>query len=163
MNVTPELFRSAWRKFPTGVTIITTADEDGGFHGMTAVSVLSVSAEPPMVLISVGRERVTFKNLQREGRFGLNILADDQTSWAEHFALPPEERAELPGPVRAAASGARIIDGALAFMDCRVATTHEAGDHMLFIATVEDAEGRDGSPLVYHEGDYLSLDENPDG
>ena len=162
MEVSTELFRSAWRKFPTGVTVITTDNEGGGVHGMTAVSALSVSTEPPMVLVSVGRQRQTFGNLEREGRFGLNFLSDEQTDWAEYFALPPGERgSEPPGSYRLAESGVGIIEGSLAFMDCHVVAKHDAGDHMLFVGQVEAAEGRDGSPLVYLEGEYLSLEQDP--
>jgi flavin reductase (DIM6/NTAB) family NADH-FMN oxidoreductase RutF len=161
LEVSEELFRSAWRKFPSGVAVVTTSDEDGGLHGMTAVSVLSISTEPPMVLVSVGRERRTFANLERLGRFGLNILSDDQTGWAEHFALPPQERGSgLPGEYRVAASGVGILEGSLAFMDCNVVAKHDAGDHVLFIGQVESAEGRDGSPLVHLEGEYLSLNQD---
>ncbi len=162
MEVSTELFRSAWRKFPTGVTVITTGDEGGGVQGMTVASVLSVSSQPPMVLVSVGRQQHTFGNLEREGRFGLNFLSDAQTDWAEFFALPAGERtADPPGSYRVAQSGVGIIEGSLAFLDCHVVTKHDAGDHVLFVAQVDAAEGREGSPLVYLEGEYLSLDQDP--
>ena len=163
MEVNSEIFRSAWSKFPTGVTVITSNDREDNIHGMTANAILSVSNEPPMVIVSVGIDRHSNSYITDNKRFGVNILADDQTEWAEYYALQPEKRGnEFPGDFRKSDSGMGIIDGALTFMDCEVTETYEVGDHTLFLGTVIYAEGHDGWPLVYHEGDYLSLNEDPD-
>lgn len=163
MEVNSELFRSAWSKFPTGVTVITSNDLDNNVHGMTANAVLSVSNEPPMVIISVGIDRRSNSHITTNRRFGVNILSDDQTDWAEYYAVNPDDRGDdLPGEIRKSDNGIGIIDGALTFMDCEVTESYEVGDHTLFLGTVVYAEGHDGWPLLYHEGDYLSLNEDPD-
>ena len=163
MDVNSELFRSAWSKFPTGVTVITSNDHENNVHGMTANAVLSVSNDPPMVIISVGIDRQSNSFITTNKRFGVNILSDDQTDWAEFYAMKPENRGDaLPGEIRKSDNGIGILDGALTFMDCEVTEAYEVGDHTLLLGTVVYAEWQDGWPLLYHEGDYLSLNEDPD-
>ena len=162
MEVNSEFFRSAWGKFPTGVTVITSNDQKNNIHGMTANAVLSVSNEPPMVIISVGVNRRSNEYIMASKRFGVNILSDDQADWAEYYAQSEKNNKELPGEIRKSDSGIGIIDGALTFLDCEVTKFYEVGDHTLFLGTVVYAEGHDGWPLLYHEGEYLSLNENPE-
>ena len=78
MSVTQELFRQAWGKFATGVSIVTTIQEDGRVHQMTANALCSVSLDPPLLLLCVGHQRSTYHNLKLSSRFGVNILARGQ-------------------------------------------------------------------------------------
>ena len=158
-NVSPELFREAWRKFATGVSIVTTRQPDGGTYATTANSVASVSLDPLLVLVSFGKVSSTHANLARERRFGINILRDDQAPIAEHYATsPPEERQNLP-PAHRRPSGTTLLDDALACMDCRVVSDVGAGDHTVFIAEVEHIEVSAGAPLVFYDGRYGTVAE----
>ena len=156
MKPTQDLFRHAWGKFPTGVTIITTRQSDGSPHCTTANAVMSLSLDPLLVLVSVGREGATAANLRRELRFGINVLGEDDaelaTAFASHGKRPP-----LPSGHQLSPAGTALLDEALACMDCRVVQQVEAGDHVLFIAEVDDVDVREGAPLVFHEGRFKGL------
>ena len=159
-SVSPELFREAWRKFATGVSIVTTREPDGGTYATTANSVASVSLDPLLVLVSVGKGGTTHANLTRERRFGINILRDDQAPIAQHYATsPPEERERLPLAHRRLPSGTTLLDDALACMDCRVVSDVGAGDHTVFLAEVEHIEVSAGAPLVFYDGRYGTVAE----
>ena len=158
-SVSPELFREAWRKFATGVSIVTTRQPDGGTYATTANSVASVSLDPLLVLVSFGKASSTHANLARERRFGINILRDDQAPIAQHYATsPPEERQNLP-PAHRRPSGTTLLDDALACMDCRVVSDVGAGDHTVFIAEVEHIEVSEGAPLVFYDGRFGTVAE----
>jgi flavin reductase (DIM6/NTAB) family NADH-FMN oxidoreductase RutF len=153
---TPELFRQAWGKFPTGVTIITTRQADGSPYCTTANAVMSVSLDPLLVLVSIGREGATQANLKRELRFGINVLGEDDAELATAFASQ-DERPPLPSGHQLSPAGTALLGEALACMDCRVVQQVEAGDHVLFIAEVDDIEVREGAPLVFHKGRFRGL------
>ena len=158
MTPPPELFRRAWGKFPTGVSLITTHTEDGGPWCTTANAVSSVSLDPLLMQLSVRKDGVTCANLRRERRFGLNVLPRELQEMAALFAGPPtKERQRLPTQHRVTNNGTILLDEALTAMDCRVVEQVEAGDHILFIAEVEEIEIREGTPLVFYEGGYTSL------
>jgi flavin reductase (DIM6/NTAB) family NADH-FMN oxidoreductase RutF len=139
------------------VAIITTIEPDGRLHGMTANGVTSVSLSPPLALASVGHDRNSHPLIQRNGRFGLSILAAGQESIARHFTVPPAERpadATIPAVQLGSSS---VIAGALAAMDCRVVARHDEGDHTLFVAEVEHVSTSDGEPLVWYRGGFTEL------
>lgn len=160
VSVSPELFRSAWRKFATGVSIVTTRQPDGGAYATTANSVASVSLDPLLVLVSFGNGGTTHANLVRERRFGINILRDDQAAIAQRYAAsPPEERRLLPPAHRLLPSGTALLNDALARMDCRVVSDVGAGDHTVFIAEVEHIEVSGGAPLIFYDGRYGTVAE----
>ena len=86
MSIAPELFRKAWGKFPTGVSIVITHTEDGAPWCTTANAVSSVSLEPPLVQLSLGKDGVTCANILRDLRFGINVLREGQDEMAAFFA-----------------------------------------------------------------------------
>lgn len=152
-STAPRRLRDAMGRFATGVTVITTADEGEAVHGMTANGVLSVSLDPPLVLVSLGRCRMA-EILPRTGRYGISVLAADQQETAMHFA----------GQRSAAASarftweaGLPFLAGSLAQIGCRVAEVHPAGDHVLWIGRVEHMVHRDGDPLLFYAGRFAGL------
>ena len=155
-------YRQAWSRFATGVTVITTVEPDGGIHGMTANGITSASLDPPLALICIGHNRNTYGLVERTGRFGISVLSTSQQAVAEFFTLPPEERAEaVPASYVELPRGCPVIDGALTQMGCRVVDSHEASDHTIFVAEVEDFATRGGSPLVWYEGRFKQADERP--
>ena len=157
-EVTTDLFRTAWSKFATGVTVLTTPEVDGsGVHGMTANGVASVSLEPPLVLAIVGHERNTFPLLAANRRFGISVLTLDQRGTARHFTVPDEIRDTLPPPPMERLGKSTVISGALAAMDCRVTEAFQAGDHTVFLAQVENIKVGFGHPLVFYESHFAEL------
>ena len=153
MTADPTLYRRAWRRFPTGVSVVTTRSPDGAPYATTANAVLSVSLEPPLLLLSVVTGGNTCDYLRKEGCFGVNFLRGDQAEVADFYArAAPEERRTLPEAHRTHESGVALLDEALVGMVCHIEQTVEAGDHTLFVAAVEHVEVREGDALLFHEG-----------
>jgi len=143
-------------RFATGVTLITTRLR-GELHGMTANAVTSLSLDPMLVLVCVDKTADTHDILSKAGVFAVNILNKDQADISHRFAKKEFDGAhgldDLPHGF--AATGAPIIEGALAYLDCRTITEHHGGDHTIFIGEVAAAgELSDSAPLVFYRGKY---------
>ena len=155
-------FRKAMGCFATGVTIIT-LDLEGDVHGMTANSFASVSLDPMLVLVCVDRRAATHAHLQAKKRFGINVLCEDQRMISEYYARHERthERAEQEAGARfdRTALGTPMLRGALAYLECRLHSAQDAGDHTIFIAEVEDAVVREGQPLIFFRGKYRKVGE----
>jgi len=144
-------FRRTLGMFATGVTVITTQVGDK-VHGMTANAFMSVSLEPPLVVISVDR-RAKLHQLLYEGRhYGINVLADDQQELSDRFAGRTIEGVEEPTFVQAHETP--VVEGALAHLVARVVRSYWGGDHSLFLGRVEYARYGVGQPLLFHGGRY---------
>jgi len=159
MSVTQSEFRRAMGCFATGVTVIT-VEQDGEVHGMTANAFTSVSLDPLLVLVCVDHRARTHAHLHARKRFGVNVLAANQRAVSEYYARSEEthQRAEEAGArFDRTQHGTPVLHGALAYLECRLHNTQEAGDHTIFIAEVEDAVVREGEPLLYFRGQYRAL------
>src|SRR5580693_6976823 len=163
MSLSPTEFRKAMGCFATGVTIIT-LDLQGEVHGMTANAFASVSLDPPLVLVCVDHSARTHAHLHAKKRFGVNVLAGNQRVISEYYARPvrDHEHAEEEASARfdRTAKGTPILHGALAYLECRLQSAEEAGDHTIFIAEVEDVVVCDGDPLVFFRGKYRKVGEH---
>jgi flavin reductase len=149
--------RGVFAAFATGVTVVTV----GGAvpHGMTANSFASVSLDPPLVLICVDQEAGLHQRLPLAGAFAISVLGAGQEAVARHFAdrsRPPGARQFervrcCPGP----RTGAPLIDGALAWIECGLWKVQPAGDHSIVIGKVRAAwHGGDQAALLFFEGRY---------
>ena len=148
-------FRKAWAKFATGVSVITSIEENGSVHGMAANGIASVSLDPMLVLVCVDHRRNTYRLIHDTGRFAINILNEDQDSVAEYYARPPEGRIGQPdAEIEITDSGAARVNGSLAFMDCTVHDEVTQGDHTIFIGEVKNLGVRDGRPLIFFESKF---------
>ena len=149
-SIDPRAFRTTMGRFATGVTVISTL-VDGQVHAMTANAFLSVSLEPPMVLISIGRRARMHTLLKTGDWFGVSVLAADQESLSNHFA----GRSQVEAPIRWQWAGdVPLLAGAIAHVSAQVVAQHPAGDHSLFIGQVDHLDQQPGSPLVFHAGAY---------
>lgn len=147
--------------FATGITVITVERKPGLVHGMTANSFTSVSLDPLLVMICVDHNARLLSFLDLQGRFGVNILKDNQQSVSEHFAktVQDDEANERLGiHFRWTSTGIPLLDEALAHLACNVVAKHPAGDHSLFLAEVESMDESEGSPLLYHLGKYRRME-----
>ncbi len=160
MGVTQAEFRKAMGTFATGVTVIT-VDDGGEVHGMTANAFTSVSLDPLLVLVCVDHRARTHTHLHARKRFGVNVLAEAQRAVSEYYADPsPDHRhAEQKAGARfdCTQHGTPVLRGALAYLECRLHTVQDAGDHTIFIAEVEDLVVRKGDPLLYFRGEYRKI------
>jgi flavin reductase (DIM6/NTAB) family NADH-FMN oxidoreductase RutF len=160
MGVSQAEFRKAMGSFATGVTVIT-VDYEGEVHGMTANAFASVSLDPMLVLVCVDHKARTHTHLHARKRFGVNVLAENQRAVSEYYADPnPDHRyAEREAKARfdRTQHGTPVLHGALAYLECRLHTAQDAGDHTIFIAEVEDVVVRAGDPLLYFRGEYRKI------
>ena len=160
MSLTPQDFRRAWSKFPTGVSLITTRTADGGPYCTTANAISSVSLDPLLVHLSLATNGVTWANVVRDGRFGLNVLGEDDEELALFFSkATSEERQRVPAQHIVTEHGTVLLDEALTVMDCRVVQQVKAGDHTVFIAEVDRIDVREGRPLVFYDGRFTRVGE----
>lgn len=147
--------RDALGAFATGVTVICAPGADGRFAGFTANSFNSVSLDPPLVVWSLNRRASTLGTFERAGRYAINVLAHDQAELAHRFSRPHADRFEGV-PYRLGTAGAPLIDGCLAWFECRHHAMQRAGDHVLFLGRVETCGRRGGAPLVFHLGRFAT-------
>ncbi|MGA8429838.1 MAG: flavin reductase family protein [Candidatus Sulfotelmatobacter sp.] len=163
MNLDAADFRRAMGCFATGVTILT-LDLEGEVHGMTANAFASVSLEPLLVLVCVDHRAATHEHLHAKKRFGINVLCESQRAISEYYARPARthERAEEEAGARfdRTRHGTPMLQGALAYLECRLHSAQDAGDHTIFIAEVEDAVVGDGEPLIFFRGEYRRAGED---
>lgn len=145
------LFRKAMGKFATGVTVLTTIHE-GDIHGMTANAFMSVSLDPKLVVISVGKYARFLDKVTQSKRFAVNILAEDQQLISQHFAGKPQGEVQF-----GTLDGLPVIDGAIAQITCEVTSVYEEGDHTLFIGRVTDLKLEEKNPLLFFGGQYSEV------
>lgn len=137
--VTKEEFRTAMADFATGVTIITTKDDEGQPHAMTANSFTSVCTEPPVVLVCVAHSTNTHQYLADTGWFGVNILGQDQEQVGAYFAKRPEDRTGgVDYNFSQGADGLPVLDDSMVYMGCQVIGTHVYGDHTIYLGEVKE-------------------------
>lgn len=149
----PREFRNSLARFATGVTVVT-ALENGKTHGMTANAFMSVSLDPPLVLVSLDNRSQMHRVLPMAGRYGISVLAEDQRTVSDHFAGRAAADARIQFTNRA---GAVLLDGAVAYFAVKVVDVHPAGDHTLYVGSVEYFEFRDDKPLLFYAGKYRQL------
>ena len=152
-------FRDAWGNFATGVSLITTVEEDGSIHGMTANGIASISLDPMLVMVCVSHSANSYPILKAWGSYGINILSDDQVEVAEYFAKPTEKRIEdLDVEFTVTDDGVPLLEGALSAMACKVVKEYVTGDHSIFIGLVESINTNDGAPMLFFRGNWAYLE-----
>lgn len=161
MTLDAEQLRTAMRAWTSGVAIVTAA-YDGQQHGMTVSSFTSISLDPPLVVVSLQTSSRTHDMVSQAGAFGVTILAADQKELSERFAdRPPGRNHDLEGlQTETFVTGAPLIRGGLACLDCRVSHAVPVGMNTLFIGEVVAVRGDDhDGPLIYHDRAYRHLQE----
>lgn len=150
--IVPQEFRRVLGHLPTGVTAITAYGPDGPI-GMAANSVTSVSLDPPLLLICPAKSSATWPELRAAGTFCVNVMAGHHEHTCRAFARRGADRfAGVAWHQRATGPG---VDGAVAWIGCRVRDEHDAGDHTIVVAEVLDLEAAsDVAPLVFFRGAY---------
>ncbi|MEM7411901.1 MAG: flavin reductase family protein [Myxococcota bacterium] len=157
MSVEAEEFKQVLGRWATGVTIVTARHEER-VHGMTVSAFTEVSLSPPLVLVCADREANTLPVIRDGGVFAVNILARDQEALSNKFASKKDEWTRFEGlTTDTAETGAPLLQGAVANLDCRVAALHEHGDHVVCVGEVAAVRYSDREPLLYHRGRYGSL------
>jgi flavin reductase (DIM6/NTAB) family NADH-FMN oxidoreductase RutF len=152
----PETYRSVMGCFPTGVTVVTALGPDGGRVGVTASSFNTVSLDPPLILWSLSLRAPSLPAFRATGHFAVNVLADGQDALAQQFARAAEDKfagiTTLTG-----LTGAPLIEGALAHVECRVAERYAGGDHEIMLGEVVALSRGVGEPLVFRGGRFCRI------
>jgi flavin reductase (DIM6/NTAB) family NADH-FMN oxidoreductase RutF len=152
--VDAEQFKRALSQWVTGVTIVTARAGDH-IHGMTVSAFTEVSLEPPLVLVCADRKSNTHPVIAAGEVFAVNILARDQAPLSNRFASKQDEDKRFDGlAFETGATGAPLIAGTVANLDCRLVAAHAHGDHVVYVGEVVDLRLNDKEPLLYHSGSY---------
>lgn len=155
--MTGEELREVMRRFPAPVAVVTT-ELEGERFGLTVGSLVSLSLEPSLVGISIGKDSSSHEPIRLAGGWAASLLAGAQAATAQHFArsgIPPialwvgvDVREGRRGP---------LVEGALGWLECETVSEHDAGDHTVFVGAVESIElGGEGPGLVYRGGTFHS-------
>lgn len=159
-QVDAEAFRSVFRGHPAGVAIITTTYCDRPV-GFTATSVISVSAEPPLLTFSLSSTSSSWPAVAAAETLAVSFLAADQSEVSARFATSGIDRFAA-GGWRALESGEPVIDGAVAWIRARVVDRHQAGSsHLVTVEAIWHDLAAGKEPLVFHDRGYHRI--VPDG
>jgi flavin reductase (DIM6/NTAB) family NADH-FMN oxidoreductase RutF len=154
--IPPEELRKIAGNWLTGVAVVTTVDGQGKPHGMTMNAVTSLSLEPPQFLICIDRKARTLDAIRESACFCINYLAENQQDLAAQFARRGGDRfSQL--EYQAGKTGAPILAGTIAHVECRLRAVHPGGDHGIVVGNAVHGAATGGDPLVYFRGQYRKL------
>jgi len=158
-------FRQAMGSFPTGVTVVTVASDDGSMYGITVNSFSSVSLDPMLVLVCLNATSRGVSLIERAGAFVVNVLSAGQQDISRWFAdrCRPAGSAMFDGvPFEPGVTGCPVLADATASFDCRLWRSHRAGDHLIVLGEVVALVHRPQlEPLIFHAGTYKALEHAP--
>jgi len=159
MPVDDATFRELMSAFASGVAVVTAVDARGVPMGLTTRSFVSVSADPPLLLVSIDRTSRTLRAIRESRCFVVNFLAAGREALSTLFASKADDKFEhVTWQPSAVAKGAPIFaEDSVAYAECLVTKETEAGDHYLFIATVAGGRALGGRPLLYYRRSYTEL------
>jgi len=149
----PATFRTVLGHFCSGITIVTAVEGDEPL-GFTCQSFSSVSLDPPLVLFVAAKASISWPRIRAAVHFCANVLASDQEALCRRFAVKGADKFAgvgwRPGP-----SGAPVLDGCIAYVDCEIQAVHDAGDHDIVVGRVVDlAVTSETGPLLFFRGGY---------
>ncbi|WP_321393824.1 flavin reductase family protein [Emcibacter sp.] len=149
-------FRDALGQFATGVTVMTTATEEGKPVGVTASSFNSVSLDPPLVLWSLAKSAASMRVYEKSGGFNVHILAAHQEEISNQFARPGDDKFR-DIDWKPCDRGYPVLPEYAALFRCETKFQYEGGDHVIFVGKVMEYETRNSPVLVFHQGAYAEL------
>jgi len=160
MAISSEEYRDAMRHFASGVTLVTIrAGEE--IHGLTVSAFASVSTAPPLVLVVIDHRHKAHALLERhDATFAVNVLNQEQIELSNRFAWTKDEDRFQEGEWHAAPSGAPILAGALAWLDCTVQARHATGTHTIYVGEAQASHASTDAkslPLLYWNRGYRHL------
>lgn len=153
-----ELFKKAWGRFPTGVSVISSVEANDMIHGVTANGIMSVSLNPLLVLISLAHTSKSFKIISLDSKYGINILNDNQQNIASYYATKSENKLDNKTDwFKLSKTGVPLLRKCLSSMSCEVVQAYKAGDHTLFLGKVNEIYVNEGEPLLYYNKEFNKL------
>ena len=151
-------FRSALGQFATGVTVITTLDDEGQPHSMTANAFSSICLDPPTVMVCVAHGTNTHGFMEKNKRFGVNILKQEQQELGAYFARRPENRTgDVEYHYSEAENKIPVLEGSMVFFGCEVLGSHVYGDHTIYVGLVNEMRRNEsGAPLMFYNSGWYN-------
>jgi flavin reductase (DIM6/NTAB) family NADH-FMN oxidoreductase RutF len=154
--VTSDQFRQVMGSFATGITVITTRDQEGNPYGLTVNSFTSVSLNPLLVLVCLDLRLSGLQAFKDSKQFGVSMLSEHQEDMSRLFAKKDSERP--PSIYFEGKLGMPLLHNSLAIMECETVQIYEGGDHLIFLGEVKSAEVLGtGRPLLFFRGKYHRL------
>jgi len=156
--VSSQQFRDAMARLPAGVVVVSARLGDE-FRGLTASSLVSISLEPPLVLVGLERDSQTRAAVLETKAFSVSVLTRSQEFLADRFAgrAPAVDPQWRTLPHRLGANGIPLLDGCAAWLECRLLQAHEVGDHDVCIGEVEAAAVGAGDPMILWDRTFWTL------
>lgn len=143
-------FKEVMGNYPTGVTVVTTVDENQTPVGLTVNSFASVSLDPLLVLWSIDKRVSSHELFTKTDKFAVNVLAAEQGDVCNLFATRGVDRfANCEWNL--SEYGLPILSGTSGVFQCETYKTVDAGDHTILIGKVVDIESNNKEPLLYHK------------
>jgi flavin reductase (DIM6/NTAB) family NADH-FMN oxidoreductase RutF len=155
--ITREQFFTLMASFASSVTVITSKGPDGVIRGLTATAFSSVSLDPRLCMVGVDNRSESVAAITESGTFVVNILAHDQEEISRRFASKLPDKYEGIDYRFGPETGAPILEGVLAWIECKVYEVAAGGDHTIFIGEIMDGTANEGTPLMYFRGQYRHL------
>jgi flavin reductase (DIM6/NTAB) family NADH-FMN oxidoreductase RutF len=156
MAVNKEEFRAVMGRFASGVTVATAKCKDNRPCGITISAFSSVSLEPPLILVCIDKRASVHDYFKEGNHFAVNILGEEQEVISRRFASKDEDRFSGIG-YKDGITGVPLLDGAIAYLECRVVNEYPGGDHTIVVGEVIHSQVTDGRPLAYFRGGYAQL------
>ena len=154
--ISSDQFRQVMGNFATGITIVTTRDNNGEPRGLTVNSFTSVSLDPVLVLVCFDKNLSSLQAFKDSMRFGVSVLGENQEEASRLFAKRESERPAslyFEGKL-----GMPLLKNSIAVMECETVATYPGGDHLIFLGEVKNAEVLEPNhPLLYFRGKYRKL------
>src|SRR5690606_20193301 len=145
------------RCIASSVFVITTTDADGRPHGATIIAAGSLSLSPPTLMVSLAHSSSTLAALRQSGCFRLHVLRQGQEELSRRFASKDAAKC-----IEFASgfdhNGSPVLEGVVAAVACRVVSEFVSGDHTIIVGALDDVTINDGTPLLYHHGEYAALE-----
>jgi 3-hydroxy-9,10-secoandrosta-1,3,5(10)-triene-9,17-dione monooxygenase reductase component len=151
--VSQEHYRATLGHFCSGVTIVTAHGPDGP-AGLTCQSFAALSLDPPLILVCPGKSSSSWPKIEAAGAFCVNVLAEDQEELGRVFAARGADKFSGVGWRPGAFSGAPVLADVLAWIECRLESVHDGGDHVIAVGRVLDLGAVEGRPLLFYRGGY---------
>lgn len=143
-------------RFASGVTVITTKDNNGHLHGLTVSAFCSVSMNPPLILICIMKVTGSHHAFEQSKMFVVNILEESQQNISNHFASHLDDKFTGQN-YKLNENGLPILDDCLVNLECNLKHSYDGGDHTIFVGEIEKATVSDGNPLLYFHGNYREI------
>jgi flavin reductase (DIM6/NTAB) family NADH-FMN oxidoreductase RutF len=145
-------------RVPAGLVVVSARSADG-YRGLTASSLVSISADPPMVLVGLEREAATRAAVAATRAFNVSVLTRSQEFMADRFAgrAPAIDPAWRDVPHRLGVNGLPLIEGCAAWLECTLVEIHPAGDHDICVGEVTAASAGSGDPLILWDRAFWTL------